>query len=516
MKKKSINLELVYVYIRDYKIFKNQGFCFCPEYKISCKENGKTGHISLAIEKKEDSVDLFKDHNINLTVVCGKNGCGKSTLLEALQKNDENIVRVYKDKNENFYSTEEITIKLNEKTRPVKDNNILKNDAEYKNPFAVKIRGDDFKLRNMVEYYADNPELFNGILHKTDKLFSHFRVKVWNFDDLVSKIRFDDESELLKDIKDSEFEDKYFALYALSNKEFRDKIFSDFNKNIEAYESGSFFGHFDTVLAIPKKINEQRLKLEEGIFEKKHIVKSFKNVKNSVEKLEKIYKNILKDKYSFWETDISLDSLLFYDGYFKFENSERHIDDLSSGELQEIKYRHQLFNVLKNQNACICCIDEPETHLHPEWCRCFLNDFLKSFVMVKKILRKQNDFVDRKISFVISTHSPFILSDVTNDNIIYLERQEDGTTKQVQKDKNVFAGNIGELFTANFFMNETIGEFASEKIRGVIRKLQPGETILSTNLVGCKQMIGLVGDDLLRKLLCDMWERKYEENKTER
>lgn len=136
--------------------------------------------------------------------------------------------------------------------------------------------------------------------------------------------------------------------------------------------------------------------------------------------------------------------------------------------------------------------------------------------MVKKILRKQNDFVDRKISFVISTHSPFILSDVTNDNIIYLERQEDGTTKQVQKDKNVFAGNIGELFTANFFMNETIGEFASEKIRGVIRKLQPGETILSTNLVGCKQMIGLVGDDLLRKLLCDMWERKYEENKTER
>lgn len=258
------------------------------------------------------------------------------------------------------------------------------------------------------------------------------------------------------------------------------------------------------------------MKLEKGIFEKKHIVKSFKNVKNSVEKLEKIYKDILKDKYSFWETDISLDSLLFYDGYFKFENSERHIGDLSSGELQEIKYRHQLFNVIKNQNACVCCIDEPEVHLHPEWCRCFLNDFLKSFVTVKKILKKQNDFVDRKISFVISTHSPFILSDVTNDNIIYLERQEDGTTKQVQKDKNVFAGNIGELFTANFFMNETIGEFASQKIKEIIKLVNSKKKIEANVKTVDKRFIDLIGDDLLRTLLRDIWKRKHEENKAKR
>lgn len=516
MKKKSINLELVYVYIRDYKIFKNQGFCFCPEYEITCEENGTTGNLSLTITKKENFVDLFKDHNINLTVICGKNGCGKSTLLEALQKKSENIVRVYKDKNENFYSTEEITIKLNGKTRLVKDNDILKNDAEYKNPFAVKIRGDDFKLRNMVEYYADKPELFNGILHKKDMLFSHFRVEVWNFEELISKIRADDENGLLKDIDDSEFENKYFALYVLANKNIRDDVFSTLQKNVEGYDSKAFFDCFDTYIKMSSDVKRQRLTLEKEIFEKKHIVKSFKNVKNSVEKLEKIYKDILKDKYSFWETDISLDSLLFYDGDFKFENSERHIDDLSSGELQEIKYRHQLFNVLKNQNACICCIDEPEAHLHPEWCRCFLNDFLKSFVTVKKILKKQNDFEDRKISFVISTHSPFILSDVTNDNIIYLERQEDGTTKQVQKDKNVFAGNIGELFTANFFMNETIGEFASQKIKEIIKLVNSKKKIEANVKTVDKRFIDLIGDDLLRTLLRDIWKRKHEENKAKR
>ncbi len=453
---------------------------------------------------------MFKDHNINLTVICGKNGCGKSTLLEALQKKSENIVRVYKDKNENFYSTEEITIKLNEKTRPVKDNNILKNDAEYKNPFAVKIRGDDFKLRNMVEYYADNPELFNGILHKTYNLFSHFRVKVWNFDDLVSKIRFDDESELLKDIKDSEFEDKYFALYALSNKEFRDKIFSDFNKNIEVYESGALFDYFDSYGKAVPEVKEQCLCLEKEIFSNNHKIADLVKVIEKIDKLELLYKKILHARFSFQRELLSLKSLLFYDGYVKFGKFERRLENLSSGELQKIKFRHQLFYVLKNKNAIICCIDEPETHLHPEWCRCFLANFLNSFEAVKEILKAQRVFVDRKISFVISTHSPFILSDVTNDNIIYLERQEDGMTKQVQKDKNVFAGNIGELFTANFFMNETIGEFASQKIKEIIELVNSKKEIETSLKTESERLIELIGDDLLRTLLKDIWERKYE------
>lgn len=254
MKEKSINLELIYVYIRDYKVFKNQGFCFCPEYDISCNKIGKTDRLSLTIAKKENFINLFKDYNINLTVICGKNGCGKSTLLEALQKNDENIVRLYKDKSGKLYATEEVTIKLNGKKQDVKYINIPENDTEYKNPIAVKIRADDFKLRNMVEYYVENPELFNGMLHEKDSLFSHFRVNFWNYEELISEIRADDAKGLLKDIDNLEFENKYFALYALANKDIRDNIFSEFNKEIEAYESGSFFGCFDTVLAIPKKL----------------------------------------------------------------------------------------------------------------------------------------------------------------------------------------------------------------------------------------------------------------------
>ena len=517
MKEKSINLELIYVYIRDYKVFKNQGFCFCPEYDISCNKTGKTDRLSLTIVKKENFINLFKDYNINLTVVCGKNGCGKSTLLEALQKNDENIVCLYKDKNGKFYATEEITIKLNGKTQHIDGASVTKNDSEAGNQLAVTMSDDDFNLRNLVEHYVEKPELFDGVLDESDKLFSNFKVGVWNFEDLISEIRADDEAELLNNVSDSEFEDNFFACYVLENKDVRDDLFNAYENEKRDGVGRTFFEFFkDYADVCDSKKYLDACSLEEVIFEKEYSINNLRDAEEDIKKLQQFCKEIFEKEHIGFASQSSLSSYLYYDGYFEFKNGERHIKDLSSGELQEIKYRHQLFNVLKNQNACVCCIDEPEAHLHPEWCRRFVYDFLKSFQAAKKILKNDVSFADKKITFVISTHSPFILSDITNDNIIYLERQADGATKQVEKEKSVFAGNIGELFTENFFMNETIGEFASQKIRDIIKIIKSEEEVSADKFAECERLIELVGDDLLRKLLWDMWKRRHEENQTER
>ena len=66
------SLELIYVYIKKYKIFTEQGFCLAPEYEVSCEKSKDL--LSLKINKKENFVDLFEDEKINFTVICGKNG----------------------------------------------------------------------------------------------------------------------------------------------------------------------------------------------------------------------------------------------------------------------------------------------------------------------------------------------------------------------------------------------------------------------------------------------------------
>lgn len=508
MKPKSKNLELIYVYIRKYKIFTNQGFCFSPEYEISCDEKSGNQHfLSLEITMKKDFVDIFKNENANVSVICGKNGCGKSTLLEAISNdNSKNIVCVYKDDEGQFFATEKINIKHEGKKISLGKNNTILNSSAY------HISQSDFSLKDIVEYYTKNQNVFDGILNENDKLFTHFQVKIWNLDELVAKIKADDESGLSTDVQSYEFESRPLLLFAMLDDDIRQKFYGNL-KNGE-YDSQFFFESLDTSIFSNKEMeNKEQIKtLQEEIFQKTHSISDFESIKTKIKKLEDIFKRELENSGCTLRNDLKLDSYIFYDGFARFGITERHIENLSSGEIQEFKYRYQLFYMLKDSNVSTVLIDEPEAYLHPEWCRRFIYDFLKAFQSVKEILKRENLFEDRKISFIVSTHSPFILSDVTNDYIIYLERQPDGSTKQVKKKKDTFAGNIGELFTENFFMENTIGEFSRSKIQDVIEKLKSKNPISDDELGACKQLIEKVGDDLLKTLLTDMWERKNEEN----
>ena len=76
--------ELVLFYIDDYKMFKKQGFCLMPQYKISEFVCEKDECFVVKLGTKEDFIDLFEDENINVMILCGKNGCGKSTLLNLI------------------------------------------------------------------------------------------------------------------------------------------------------------------------------------------------------------------------------------------------------------------------------------------------------------------------------------------------------------------------------------------------------------------------------------------------
>lgn len=85
------------------------------------------------------------------------------------------------------------------------------------------------------------------------------------------------------------------------------------------------------------------------------------------------------------------------------------INELSSGEKQ-LFLRTLAIKMLNPENSIIL-IDEPELSLHPKW--------QQQIVDVYKKIGKNNQII-------ISTHSPHILGSVKKENIILLDRSDDG------------------------------------------------------------------------------------------
>ncbi|MDZ7818784.1 MAG: hypothetical protein U5K55_09250 [Aliarcobacter sp.] len=67
-------MELVYLWVEDYKNINKQGFNFSPRFK--CEFDGE----NLTITENKDYVSIFPK-NINVTAIVGENGSGKSSII---------------------------------------------------------------------------------------------------------------------------------------------------------------------------------------------------------------------------------------------------------------------------------------------------------------------------------------------------------------------------------------------------------------------------------------------------
>ena len=107
--------------------------------------------------------------------------------------------------------------------------------------------------------------------------------------------------------------------------------------------------------------------------------------------------------------------------------------------------------------------DEVDITLHPTWQKRLFNDLQTIYNKVSKILRK-----NIKIHILLTSHSPFLLSDLPKENVIFLEKG-----KQVypfEDGKQTFGANIHTLLSHGFFMKDGLmGEFAKDKIQSIIK-----------------------------------------------
>ena len=139
--------------------------------------------------------------------------------------------------------------------------------------------------------------------------------------------------------------------------------------------------------------------------------------------------------------------------YFRLSSGEKTLLSYFSNivgrinELYQIQAQDETYNSVQNKLFLIL-IDEVELHLHPEWQRNFIK-YIEDFF-------NYEDYSIR-LQFVIATHSPFVVSDIYDQNIIYLGNKNNET--------KTFGGNIFDIFKDDFYVSNTIGAFSEEIIK---------------------------------------------------
>lgn len=194
---------------------------------------------------------------------------------------------------------------------------------------------------------------------------------------------------------------------------------------------------------------------------------------------------------------------------------------LSSGELALLKTFSNLYSAKialqsrkasgVNEENYLLLLDEVDLGLHPRWQRKWISTALP---IIEKI------FEGNHLQIIITTHSPIFLSDIFEENIIFLPEGREIYNYRT------FGQNIYSLFKNAFFLNEDefIGEYAYQKIQDTIEYLRfkidgklenLGDESLYSNLNEedakkiAKKIIDSIGEKIMSNQLYELFTRAF-------
>lgn len=281
--------------------------------------------------------------------------------------------------------------------------------------------------------------------------------------------------------RDFYFECMYYLLYKIDSISKKYMQYAEFKRVDKIVLMSDFVLEFKKLLKeiagdtshitfkIRQTINYLKLDtllLDEQILNNKEYRFDIDDISRNIQKLI-INDNSLKPHYlippPIFETDI------------EFRSSGERFNGMSSGEKQKAAglntVLYHLINIdsvreetdlIKYRNVLVV-FDEIELYYHPEMQRTFISDFLDLLQRIK--LEGING-----IQFVFITHSPFIISDIPKGNVIFLKSKNGiSSPEAIEKVGLTFGANIHDMLIGNFFMESTIGEFASKQIDHVVK-----------------------------------------------
>lgn len=217
--------------------------------------------------------------------------------------------------------------------------------------------------------------------------------------------------------------------------------------------------------------------------------------------LNLVRKSALERKYSFVLKYIEI-------GGLKFASGERALLNFFSW-LYIVPYFRCIDTSLETglRDNILLLIDEIDLYCHPLWQQKLL------YYLIEEI---KSLFSGKKVQIVFTTHSPIVLSDMPQKNVIYLTRKNGRCViDHKMQDTRTFGANIFKLFNDAFFLGERgqTGEFSKNKIRSIIDAVKPlqeqnGHVIYpelsEKESEKLKAEISLIGEPIIRDKLYEM------------
>ena len=521
-------MKLIALVIKQYdELFKNQIFNFSDEYKVSFDFETN----ELKIDKNPDYIENFYGESIyNISPIVGINGVGKSTILNLIgyyhraedQNKDINqFFCIYLDTNGKFYLFDKnfdlssIIIKelatnkldISGYSGTPKNDNLIYIMNEDRRPSGSYGGSSllDVHLAESSRWY-----ILNGIFEVYEVLYSRGLVSSsYKFSFGVSK--YDIPDKYLNDWENREF----FSCLILK---IIVKICKDFkyclrDEEIERYFiDGNYLPLFD------------KIKTEIETEELKEFLNLLVNFLNTLEQIINNYE--IKEYSDSMETRIveigygekNFDNRIEFEKlYLDYEKLEKNAIDLkyygfraidefyynmSTGEANILKVMSYVKWLQMNsfQGTCQLVVDELESGMHLEWSRTLIN-FLVNYI------NEINRIGGMNFQLILTTHSPYMLSDIKPGNVIMLEKNQETGYSEGKVLQNTFAKNIQEIMKENLIDN-IYGDFALTKINSMIERLN-GEEEQEGNEEELLKEIHLISEPILRNKLLEMYDKKY-------
>ncbi len=499
----------------------------------------KAGEIEIEIDIQLKNllvpVGFFGDHILNTIAIVGKNGVGKSNILKGIFINENhesyesfNIYKVHdflflielSDRENVFIKNKNTGIQIYTTREPYLDsvNGQYIKEEKCSNALIIgmNFHEENHKVKNYVykriflePNNAETLELIQDVLFM-ESFFEKKVMPIIKTNDIVDfynedqKFHNGQSNYVVKaDILQKSLSDlKILFLFYISITVLRFCLQENGIEpsNEQEQEFNNLEDAIHKILSIMQGKSVRHTEKYPNLIKKKSIdlydlMISLLNCISSIECSVDIYKRRLVYKVlvsNAEDTFNLLESIDLLNKVTNLEILEVLIGEHSSGERyileQFSSLRKTLKKVVENPfilydsikyNSVILLIDEYEQYLHPEWSRKYLSHLLR-------FLKIESVNLNIKIQIIITTHSPYLISDLPKENIRLIQKNEKTGRRTVSIPKHGFASNYYDILSDSFFLEDTIGEFAKQKINSWIKEL---------NELGKKNIAAFKDDD---------------------
>ena len=465
----------------------------------------------------------YYDKINSLTCIVGKNGIGKTRFLNSILQNRAGVELLFNDgtikfgieKSKNARSDIDIDRKsvryINDHFAIIKYSSAI----EY-GPIGENVIGHDistsYLLQKMSLSELNRYDVINQVAVVAKKLEQIS--ELIDFNNKRIKVCLSDEGEAIYSLNDK-YLNSYLSEYAedllktpnkykgVLRKKFISILFDELLISDSLSQLNEKFND-DPIKVLFNEINSTNFTVTEKFYELLSELTS-SSFTTQVQKFLEVYSSITDVSNDFLKSGrkfklYSLDDLHIINSVIEFFYPETNIEDcnlvyevfgvlafswdgLSSGEMSILNLLGRIFSGKKhygNITNKLLLIDEVDLGLHPEWQRLWVSDVLP---LISEILCSD----DQELQVIITTHSPIILSDILNQDIIYLG---DGQLKE-----KTFGQNIYTLFNNSFFLEDVQGKFVSKKLVNLSQFLNELSSKQQFELTteNCDKLNGILG-----------------------